>query len=73
MFRRLDDYVDRELTEEEARLVREHLETCAQCAQEHAFETGFLERVRSKVRRIAVPEGLSAKIAEAIERARREG
>ena len=55
MFRRLDDYVDRELGPAEMRRVREHLETCEACAQEYAFEATVLAEVRSKLQRITAP------------------
>ena len=66
VFVRLDDYLDRELTRDELRLVREHLETCAACASEHRFEPGVLNSVKEKLRRLAVPEDLMAKIAARI-------
>ena len=61
-FRRLDDYVDRELEPAEMQIVRRHLETCAVCAREYDFETSVLHHLRAKLRRIAVPEDLQAKI-----------
>ncbi len=67
VFERLDDYLDRELTADEMRMVREHLETCAACASEHRFEFGVLDGVREKLRRLAVPEDLMAKIAARIQ------
>ncbi len=66
VFERLDDYLDRELTAAEMRMVREHLETCAACASEHRFELGVLDDVRDKLRRLAVPEDLMAKISARI-------
>jgi anti-sigma factor (TIGR02949 family) len=66
VFERLDDYLDRELTTDEMRMVREHLETCAACASEHRFELGVLDDVRAKLRRLAVPEDLMAKISARI-------
>ena len=69
MFRRLDDYVDRELNASETTLVREHLETCAVCAGEYAFEASLLKSVREKLSHLAAPPDLmrkiSAKLAEA--------
>ena len=44
-FRRLDDYLDRELSAEEMTLVREHLEICAGCAREFNFEESVLRGV----------------------------
>ena len=70
MFRRLDDYLDRELSPEEARMVKAHLETCALCATEFAFEAGVLEDLRSKLRRIEVPGSLRDKVGRAIREGR---
>lgn len=68
-FRRLNDYLDRVLTEDEVRLVEQHLETCAQCTSEYKFETSFVEEMRNKLSRIAVPqefrEQLLAKLTQA--------
>jgi len=63
VFLRLDDYLDRELSVEEMRLVQEHLETCAVCAGEYRFEAGVISGLREKLRRIDVPIGLRAKIS----------
>ncbi len=62
VFARLDDYLDRELTPDELHLVRVHMETCAACAAEYRFEQGVLLGVRQKLQRLAVPEGLMARI-----------
>ena len=61
-FRRLDDYLDRELTSDETVLVREHLEICAGCAREFTFEASVLRGVRDKLRQIDLPESLQARI-----------
>lgn len=73
LFRRLDDYMDRELTPDESAMVREHLETCAQCAGEYSFESSMLRNVREKLRRIAAPSELMAKISKRIAQAERDG
>jgi anti-sigma factor (TIGR02949 family) len=67
LFRRLDDYLDRELDEREMRLVREHLETCAVCTAEYAFEDSVLRNVRDKLRRIQAPPDLLGKISRLID------
>ena len=41
-FRLLDDYLDRRLTPEEAKIIEEHLEICAWCAREFNYETSVL-------------------------------
>jgi anti-sigma factor (TIGR02949 family) len=62
-FQRLDDFVDHELSEEEQRLVQEHLATCEMCAGEYRFEASVLDQVRAKIRRIMVPSGLIARVS----------
>ncbi len=71
VFRRIDDYVDRELSAREMALVREHLETCAACATEYAFEAAVLGAVRDKVRRIDVPSDLLTRVEAQLEAARK--
>lgn len=68
VFARLDDYVDRELSSEEMRLVQEHLEICAACAGEHRFESTVIHEVRDRLRRIELPAGLMARISERLGR-----
>jgi len=62
VFRRLDDYVDRELSPAETRLVEEHLATCSACAAEYAFEAHVITDLRTKLRRVAVPDTLVSRI-----------
>ena len=63
-FRRLDDYVDRALSEEEVRGVEEHLKHCTECAGEYRFEQSVISNVREKLKRIQLPPSLAAKISE---------
>jgi anti-sigma factor (TIGR02949 family) len=70
--RRLDDYLDRELTPRELQLVNEHLAVCATCASEYAFEARAIERLRDKLQRIAAPADLLSKVSRALERAQGE-
>ena len=72
LFRRLDDYMDRELGAEEMRLIREHLETCAQCAGEYAFEESVLKNVRAKLGHIKAPPDLLGKISRIIAESERK-
>jgi anti-sigma factor (TIGR02949 family) len=69
-FRRLDDYLDRELPAEQMEGVREHLETCAVCAGEFDFEQAVIEDVRGKLRRIRAPRDLMSRISALIASAR---
>jgi len=70
-FRRLDDYLDRELSAEEMTLVHEHLEICAGCAREFNFEASVLRGVREKLQQIDLPDSLQARILAALGNARR--
>jgi anti-sigma factor (TIGR02949 family) len=70
-FRRLDDYLDRELSPEEMKLVREHLEACAMCAAEFRFERSVIDEVRAKLKRLDVCPDLAERIAKALDEAER--
>jgi RNA polymerase sigma-70 factor, ECF subfamily len=63
-FRRLDDYVDRELAAAEMALVRQHLEVCALCSAEFAFEASVIRDVKSKLQRIDVPGDFRSRVAK---------
>jgi len=67
-FRRLDDFLDRELPEPEAENVRRHLEDCAWCAGEFRFEESVLRQVREKARRLSAPPELMTRISAALAR-----
>lgn len=62
-FRRLDDYLDRELSPEEMRGVEEHLRICEICTSEFVFEASVLTGVRRKLQSIEAPADLLARIA----------
>ena len=69
-FRRLDDFVDRELPPDQMERVRAHLEICAICAAEVRFEAAVLDELRGKLRRISVPGGLMDRVSARIAQAR---
>lgn len=71
VFRRMDEYLDRELAPQEVERVRAHLETCVACASEYRFEDTLLHDVKSKVRRVAVPDDLRSRIVRQLAAARR--
>jgi mycothiol system anti-sigma-R factor len=52
---RLYEYLDRELTPEEAVAVNEHLSLCRECAELFRFEEELLTTIRDRCRRINVP------------------
>lgn len=62
-FRRLDDFLDHELSENECCLVQEHLEVCAICAAEFQFEASVWNEVRAKLQRTTVPPNLREKLS----------
>lgn len=68
VFRRLDDYVDRELSAEEVGKVEEHLATCAECASEYRFEADLISEIRGKLSRITVPQPFIEAILAALDR-----
>ena len=61
-FRRLDDYLDHELSPEEMELVHEHLEICAGCAREFNFERSVIQGVEEKLQQIELPDTLQSRI-----------
>ena len=72
-FRKIDDYLDRELKPEDQARIREHLEICAACASEFEFERSVLDGVRAKLRRAFAPPDLLSKITHLIAAERNEG
>jgi anti-sigma factor (TIGR02949 family) len=71
-FRRLHDYLDRELSPEEMRRVESHLAVCAYCVLEFAFEANVLREVRAKLQSIRAPESLVLKLFDALAQAQNE-
>lgn len=67
-FRRIDDYVDRELGASEMELVRRHLEICEGCAREFHFEASVIDGVRRALRRIDLPDRFQERILAALGR-----
>lgn len=61
-FRLLDDFLDRRLGPEETRLVEEHLRVCEACTREFTFEASVLNGVKDKLRHLAAPTDLVARI-----------
>jgi anti-sigma factor (TIGR02949 family) len=64
--RRLDDYLDRELSAAETHEVERHLEVCDRCLQRFQFEGAVIDQLRVKLRRVAVPETLEARLRQAL-------
>jgi anti-sigma factor (TIGR02949 family) len=60
--RRLDDYLDRELSATETVEVERHLEVCDRCLKRFQFEGAVLDELRIKLRRVPVPETLEDRL-----------
>lgn len=72
VFKRLDDYLDRELTSQEMELVREHLEICAWCAGAYDFQAGVLKELKTRLQRVSVPDRLREKVFGALKKIQTE-
>jgi anti-sigma factor (TIGR02949 family) len=70
MLRRLDDYLDRELSSGELRRVEEHLKDCEACIREFGFEASVVRAVREKLQDVDVPESLLDRVAMSLARER---
>ncbi len=71
VFRRLDDFLDRELTPEETALVQAHLDICEVCAREQRFEASVLASIRAKLGQTRAPQGLVDRIRLVLDQERR--
>ena len=60
--KKLYEYLDRQLTEEEAVEVIEHLERCPPCNDHFRFEEGILTRVSQACRQVEVPATLLERV-----------
>ncbi|MGE3601666.1 MAG: zf-HC2 domain-containing protein [Dehalococcoidia bacterium] len=60
------DWLDGELPADRAKLVGDHLETCAVCYPRLVFERSFLEAVSRASRVSEVPAGLRARVVGAL-------
>jgi anti-sigma factor (TIGR02949 family) len=62
VFNRLDDFLDRNLSDEEVALVARHLDECLMCANEYRFEATVLEGLKARLRRIEMPAHILSSI-----------
>ncbi len=58
----LYEYLDQELTPENERKVREHLQACPPCGQHFNFEQAFLRFVEARCRARGAPPELKRRI-----------
>lgn len=68
-YRRLAEYLDRELTEAEMAEVRRHLADCGVCNEEYEFESSVLRHIRRCLKDAPVPEDLISRVELALDRA----
>ncbi len=66
-FRRLDDYVDRELSRAERERVEAHLASCAECTREYRFEASLIAGLRAKLDSLRMPPRLIANLRARLE------
>jgi mycothiol system anti-sigma-R factor len=59
---RLYEFLDQELSEQDVKTVRRHLDACSGCADHFFFEERFLERVRHSCESDRAPESLRQSI-----------
>ena len=68
-YKRMQDYLDRELSSTEMVLVKEHLDGCGICAEEFEFEAMFLRKVGRTLIDTEVPDDLIERVLIALESA----
>jgi len=68
VFSRLEDYLDRELSADEIRIVEDHLALCEVCASEFRFEESVLSGLKQRVRSGGVPETLKGRVTSMLDR-----
>jgi anti-sigma factor RsiW len=71
--RRLDDYIDRELSPEEMERVRRHLKICHACTRKFAAEQNFVREMRAKLDHLVLPPDLLRQVSAALTQADERG
>jgi anti-sigma factor (TIGR02949 family) len=62
ILRQLDDYIDRELSPDDMRVVERHIEQCLRCADLCRFEISLVQQIRTRLRQVRLPGHLVASI-----------
>jgi anti-sigma factor (TIGR02949 family) len=62
ILRRLDDYIDRELSPSDMQMVERHIEECLRCAGQYRFEISLIKEIRSRLRRVRLPGDLLTRV-----------
>ncbi len=71
-FQRIDDYLDRELSNAEMELVRTHVKACEVCAKVYEFEGAVMSAVRAKLESVPLPEGLKQRVLTTLQALQKE-
>ena len=61
-YRRMQDYLDRELSPVEMALVTEHLNGCGMCAEEFEFESKVLRKIGRTLVETEIPHDLIERV-----------
>lgn len=64
VFLRIDDYIDRALSEADIAKVNAHLDECSPCAKELGFSSSMIDEIKAKLNRVQAPERLKARLTE---------
>jgi anti-sigma factor (TIGR02949 family) len=60
--KRLNEYLDHELTEEERTVVVKHLEICKPCFSRFTFEQNLIVSIRQKICGLSAPQNVKDKL-----------
>ncbi|MCH8979308.1 MAG: zf-HC2 domain-containing protein [Armatimonadetes bacterium] len=60
------EFLDKELSVEDADHVREHLDACGRCTDSMDSAQAFVDCVKAKLRNTQLPDGLSKRISTAL-------
>lgn len=60
--KRLNEYLDHQLSEDERTVVLKHLEICKPCLKRFSFQETLIISLRQKVTRLCAPSPLKAKL-----------
>ena len=65
--KRLDDYLDRQLSATELVRVERHLKLCRSCSKKFKFERELLAGIRAKINLVDIPNGLYKRIMQIVD------
>lgn len=64
-------YVNSQVTPEEERVIREHVEVCASCRKLYEQEMIIKEKLHRLSKTIPIPPGLNEKLVKSLEKAKK--